>query len=65
MRLTLLLLTLLVLGFGWAQDAPEPVAGGELTVAITAEPPGWDPSASTSNVLSHAPGPKRQRMIRL
>src|SRR5690606_19993745 len=37
---------------GWAaaQD-PAPQAGGSLVVAITAEPPGWDPSASTSQEI--------------
>ncbi|MEX2502273.1 MAG: ABC transporter substrate-binding protein [Trueperaceae bacterium] len=34
-----------------AQDAPEPVHGGEVTVAITADPPGWDPTASTSQEI--------------
>ncbi|HEX7001433.1 MAG TPA: ABC transporter substrate-binding protein [Trueperaceae bacterium] len=33
-----------------AQD-PAPQAGGSLIVAITAEPPGWDPSASTSQEI--------------
>lgn len=40
---------------GWAataQQAPEPVYGGEAVVAITAEPPGWDPSASTSQEIA-------------
>ncbi|MEM6428131.1 MAG: ABC transporter substrate-binding protein [Deinococcota bacterium] len=35
-----------------AQDAPEPVYGGEVSVAIVAEPPGWDPSASTSQEIA-------------
>ena len=52
MRFTLLLLALLGLSFGWSQDAPEPVSGGTITVAITAEPPGWDPSASTSQEIA-------------
>ena len=42
---------LFFLSFGAAQD-PEPVAGGTVTVAITAEPPGWDPSASTSQEIA-------------
>ena len=36
----------------FAQDAPEPVYGGEVSVAIVAEPPGWDPSASTSQEIA-------------
>ncbi|MEM7737745.1 MAG: ABC transporter substrate-binding protein [Deinococcota bacterium] len=35
-----------------AQDAPEPVYGGEASVGIVAEPPGWDPSASTSQEIA-------------
>ncbi|MEX2543072.1 MAG: ABC transporter substrate-binding protein [Trueperaceae bacterium] len=35
-----------------AQQPPEPVYGGEAVVAITAEPPGWDPSASTSQEIA-------------
>ncbi|MEX2534622.1 MAG: ABC transporter substrate-binding protein [Trueperaceae bacterium] len=38
--------------FGVAQEAPEPVAGGEAVVAITAEPPGWDPTVSTSQEIA-------------
>ncbi|MDZ7704266.1 MAG: ABC transporter substrate-binding protein [Trueperaceae bacterium] len=34
-----------------AQDAPEPVYGGSVTVAIVAEPPGWDPTVSTSQEI--------------
>src|SRR5690606_16843088 len=34
----------------FAQE-PAPVEGGAITVAITAEPPGWDPSASTSQEI--------------
>src|SRR5690554_1058756 len=45
----------MLLGAAFAQDTagqdPAPVAGGSLTVAITAEPPGWDPSASTSQEI--------------
>ena len=37
-------------GFAMAQD-PAPQAGGSLAVAITAEPPGWDPSVSTSQEI--------------
>ncbi len=36
--------------FIFAQD-PEPVYGGEITVAIVAEPPGWDPTISTSQEI--------------
>lgn len=34
-----------------AQD-PAPTAGGEVTVAITADPPGWDPTISTSQEIA-------------
>ncbi|MDZ7801540.1 MAG: ABC transporter substrate-binding protein [Trueperaceae bacterium] len=34
-----------------AQDAPEPTYGGEVVVALTADPPGWDPTASTSQEI--------------
>jgi peptide/nickel transport system substrate-binding protein len=34
-----------------AQSAPEPRYGGELVVAISAEPPGWDPTVSTSQEI--------------
>ena len=51
------LLSLLALGFSFAaaQDTaqdPTPVAGGEVTVAITADPPGWDPTVSTSQEIA-------------
>lgn len=48
-----LLLALLVLST-WvvAQTSPAAVAGGSVSVAITAEPPGWDPSASTSQEIA-------------
>jgi peptide/nickel transport system substrate-binding protein len=43
-----LLALLLALSFTvFAQD-PEPVAGGTVTVSIVADPPGWDPTRSTS-----------------
>ena len=35
-----------------AQTEPEPVAGGEAAVAITADPPGWDPTVSTSQEIA-------------
>ncbi|HEX7040428.1 MAG TPA: ABC transporter substrate-binding protein [Trueperaceae bacterium] len=41
---------LLAAGVAAAQD-PAPVRGGSIVVAITAEPPGWDPSASTSQEI--------------
>lgn len=42
---------LLFAGSAVAQDAPPPTYGGEVVVAITADPPGWDPSASTSQEI--------------
>ena len=43
----------LTLGFyTLAQDTPKPVYGGDVTVSIAAEPPGWDPSASTSQEIA-------------
>lgn len=44
--LLVLLLTLSFLTF--AQEDPAPVAGGTVTVSIVADPPGWDPTKSTS-----------------
>ena len=32
-------------------QAQEPVTGGEMTVAIVADPPGWDPTVSTSQEI--------------
>ncbi len=32
-------------------QAQEPVSGGEMTVAIVADPPGWDPTVSTSQEI--------------
>ncbi|MBA2666136.1 MAG: ABC transporter substrate-binding protein [Trueperaceae bacterium] len=37
-------------GLALAQDPP-PTHGGSVTVAIVADPPGWDPSASTSQEI--------------
>jgi peptide/nickel transport system substrate-binding protein len=37
--------------FASAQQAPAPVQGGEIRVAITAPPPGWDPTISTSQEI--------------
>ncbi len=47
------LATLLLLSWGgvFAQD-PEPQSGGEITVSIVAEPPGWDPTVSTSQEIA-------------
>jgi peptide/nickel transport system substrate-binding protein len=49
----LIVVTLVILGWGtvFAQD-PEPQAGGEITVSIVAEPPGWDPTVSTSQEIA-------------
>ncbi len=41
----------LIAGIAFSQDAPPPQHGGEVVVAITADPPGWDPSASTSQEI--------------
>ena len=41
----------LLLGSAVAQD-PEPVRGGTVTVAISADPPGWDPTLSTSQEIA-------------
>lgn len=52
----LLLTFILALSFGFAvaqeAEAPEPTYGGEAVVAITAEPPGWDPTVSTSQEIA-------------
>lgn len=50
LRVLALILTL-TLAFAVAQDAPPPQAGGEAVVAITAPPPGWDPTVSTSQEI--------------
>ena len=50
-RFSAVLLTLvLMLTTALAQDPP-PQPGGEVVVAITADPPGWDPTASTSQEI--------------
>jgi len=41
----------LLLGSAVAQDPP-PVRGGTVTVAISADPPGWDPTLSTSQEIA-------------
>ena len=50
-RLFLVIVALLTGVAGWAQE-PAPRSGGELVVAIAADPPGWDPSASTSQEIA-------------
>jgi len=42
----------LTLGVAVAQDAPPPSYGGDVVVAITADPPGWDPTVSTSQEIA-------------
>ena len=37
--------------YAFAQD-PEPQSGGEIAVSIVAEPPGWDPTVSTSQEIA-------------
>ncbi len=46
------LLVLWSLASGFAQQAPEVVRGGTVVAAITADPPGWDPSASNSQEIA-------------
>ncbi len=48
----LFLTTLLLLGGGGALAQPEPQSGGEIAVSIVAEPPGWDPTVSTSQEIA-------------
>ncbi|MCA9837264.1 MAG: ABC transporter substrate-binding protein [Trueperaceae bacterium] len=52
MKRLFVLASILLLGWSLAQDDPAPAMGGTVTVAITAEPPGWDPSASTSQEIA-------------
>jgi peptide/nickel transport system substrate-binding protein len=47
----LIALTLGALGLALAQ-APAPTYGGSVTAAIVAEPPGWDPTVSTSQEIA-------------
>jgi peptide/nickel transport system substrate-binding protein len=48
-----LLALLLALSFvTLAQEDPAPVAGGTVTVSIVADPPGWDPTKSTSQEIA-------------
>lgn len=48
--LVVVMMALMVLGM--AQTDPPPQFGGEVVVAITADPPGWDPSVSTSQEIA-------------
>src|SRR6056297_223576 len=48
----LCVLLLVTFGLAVAQDAPAPSYGGEVVVAIAAEPPGWDPTVSTSQEIA-------------
>jgi len=50
-RLLFLIVAFLMGVIAWAQG-PAPRYGGELVVAIAADPPGWDPSASTSQEIA-------------
>src|SRR6056297_2547746 len=54
LRLARALCVLLPVTFGLAvaQGAPPPSDGGEVVVAIAADPPGWDPTASTSQEIA-------------
>lgn len=47
----LCVLLTVALGLTIAQEAPPPSYGGEVVVAITADPPGWDPTVSTSQEI--------------
>jgi peptide/nickel transport system substrate-binding protein len=51
-RLTLVLLVLAAALFASALAQGSPVRGGSVTVAITADPPGWDPTISTSQEIA-------------
>ena len=47
-----ILLTLLLIGWGTTFAQPEPQPGGNITVSIVAEPPGWNPTVSTSQEIA-------------
>ncbi len=51
LSLVALLAALLLAAPALAQDPP-PVRGGAITVAISADPPGWDPTLSTSQEIA-------------
>ncbi len=48
----LVLFTLLLVGWSASFAQPEPQPGGSVTVSIVAEPPGWDPTVSTSQEIA-------------
>ena len=48
----LLLAWFAVAAVAFGQEAPAPVFGGEVSIAIVAEPPGWDPTLSTSQEIA-------------
>lgn len=50
-RFFLLTFSFLIWNAALAQD-PAPQPGGEITVSIVAEPPGWDPTVSTSQEIA-------------
>lgn len=43
---------ILSLSFGASAQDPAPQAGGSIAVSIVAEPPGWDPTVSTSQEIA-------------
>ena len=48
-----LLALLIALSFiTFAQDDPAPVAGGTVSVSLVTDPPGWDPTKSTSQEIA-------------
>ena len=49
----MIFITVIILAFGVtvSQNEPQPKQGGEVSVAIAADPPGWDPSISTSQEI--------------
>ncbi len=54
-RLTILVTVLIIilgLSSSFAQSEPAPQYGGEVAVAIVADPPGWDPTISTSQEIA-------------
>jgi peptide/nickel transport system substrate-binding protein len=52
-RITAVIVSLMLTApfLAFAQQAQEPQQGGEIRVAITAPPPGWDPTVSTSQEI--------------
>ena len=48
-----LLALIITLSFaGFAQDDPAPVSGGTVSVSLVTDPPGWDPTKSTSQEIA-------------